>query len=236
MKSQLFLIPTTLGGDEVSLVIPNDVIDIVKNLRIFFVEEIKSARRFLRKVDRNFPIDDCTFYNIGKKNKKDYLQTLLTISENKYDFGVMSEAGCPGVADPGAMIASLSHDLNIHVTPLVGPSSILLALMASGFSGQNFSFHGYLPKERNHRIKKIKEMEIDSRKNKRTNIFMDTPFRNMHVLEDVLSSLNKDTLLSVSCNLTLPDALSKTMSIEKWKKTNYNFNKKPALFIIGQYH
>ena len=235
MNSQLYLIPTTLGGDDVSLVIPNDVVDIIKNLRIFFVEEIKSARRFLRKVDRNFPIDDCSFFNIGKKNKKDYLQTLLTISQNKSNFGVMSEAGCPGVADPGALIVSLSHDLNIHVTPLVGPSSILLALMASGFSGQNFSFHGYLPKERNYRVKKIKDLEIDSRKNKRTNIFMDTPFRNMHVLEDILSSLNKDTLLSVSCNLTLPDAISKTMSIEKWKKTNYNFNKKPALFLIGQY-
>ena len=232
MKSQLFLIPTTLGGDEVSMVIPNDVIEIVKNLRIFFVEEIKSARRFLRKVDRNFPIDDCAFYNIGKKNKKDYLQTLLTISENKNDFGVMSEAGCPGVADPGAMIASLSHDLNIYVTPLVGPSSILLAMMASGLNGNNFSFNGYLPIGEKKRMKKIKEFENNSKKNNQTQIFIETPYRNQKLFDDLIKVLNDQTFLCIAINVGSKNQKIKTMSAGHWKTNKIKLSKDPSIFIF----
>ena len=234
MPSNLYLIPNTLGGDRIQSIIPQDVFDLVRPIRFFFVEEIKSARRLLKKMDREFPIDECTFYKIGKNSKLDSFNTLRLLNEKNISAGVISEAGCPGVADPGGELVSISHQLNIKVIPLVGPSSILLALMASGFSGQNFSFHGYLPKDRKERIRKLKQLEIDTRKYGRTNIFMDAPYRNMHVYEDLLVELNKITMLSIACNLTMPNSMIKTQSIEMWQKTKHlDLNKKPVLFILG---
>ena len=149
------------------------------------------------------------------------------------NIGIISEAGCPGVADPGAELVALAHTQNIKIVPLVGPSSILLALMASGFSGQEFSFHGYLPRERKDRIKKLKDFEMDTKRNGKTHIFMDTPFRNMHVLEDMLNDLGDNTQLCIASNVTLLTEQIKTMSIKDWRENAYDIGKIPAIFLIG---
>ena len=232
-RANVYLIPNTLGGESLSDIIPADVSTIAISLRTFFVEEIRSARRLLRKMDREFPIDDCTFHIMGKSIKEKLPLILLDLSKRGEDCGVISEAGCPAVADPGAEIISLAHDLNMEVVPLVGPSSILLALMASGFSGQQFTFHGYLPRERRDRIKKLKDMEADAFRNGKTHIFMDTPFRNMHVLEDMVNELSDATPLCIAYNLTLHGAYVKTLSVGEWKQRAVDIAKKPAMFLIG---
>lgn len=228
------MIPTTLGGEIVDDVIPTNVKSIITELRNFIVEDIKTARRYLKRLDRDFPIDECQFFELNKHvSAKDYFRYLRPAKEGN-DIGVISEAGCPGVADPGAEIVALAHQEGIRVTPLVGPSSILLALMGSGFSGQTFSFHGYLPRERKERIKRLKDYEGDARRTGSTHIFMDTPFRNMNVLDDLLNELADVTELSIACNLTMPDESVWTMSIKEWREKAYDLSKKPTLFLIGK--
>lgn len=232
-RANLYLIPNTLGGESLSDILPIDVCQTTITLRTFFVEEIRSARRLLRKMDREFPIDECTFHIMGKSIKEKLPVILLDLSKRNEDFGVISEAGCPAVADPGGEIVSLAHNMNIEVVPLVGPSSILLALMGSGFSGQQFTFHGYLPRERRDRIKKLKEMESDAFRHGKTHIFMDTPFRNMHVLEDMVNELSDSTHLCIAYNLTLHGSYVKTLAVSEWKKRAVDIAKKPAMFLIG---
>lgn len=232
-RANLYLIPNTLGGESLSDILPNDVCQTSITLRTFFVEEIRSARRLLRKMDREFPIDDCTFHIMGKAIKEKLPMILHDLAKRSENFGVISEAGCPAVADPGAEIVSLAHDMNIEVIPLVGPSSILLALMGSGFSGQQFTFHGYLPRERRDRIKKLKDMESDAFRHGKTHIFMDTPFRNMHVLEDIVNELSDSTSLCIAYNLTLHGSYVKTLSISEWKQRAIDIAKKPTMFLIG---
>ena len=180
-KGTLFLVPTTLGGETIDDIIPAEVKNAVIRLRTFIVEDLKSARRYLRKLDRTFPIDDSTFYVLNKRTDPGEIIRFIKPALSGEDIGVLSEAGCPGVADPGAAVVAIAHQKGIRVSPFVGPSSILLALMGSGFSGQNFAFHGYLPKDRKDRIRKLKDYEADTRRNGVTHLFMDTPFRNMHV-------------------------------------------------------
>lgn len=234
MAGKLYMIPTTLGGEQVNEVIPEGVQQIIAGLRHFIVEDIKSARRYLRRVDRTFPIDESTFFELNKRTEtKDYNRFLKPAKEG-FSIGVISEAGCPGVADPGAEMVSLAHQTGIRVQPLVGPSSILLALMGSGFSGQEFTFHGYLPKDRKERIRQLKDFESGTRRTGYSHIFMDTPFRNMNVLDDLLNELADTTLLCIASNITLPDESVWTMSVEDWRKNAYDLSKKPALFIIGK--
>lgn len=228
------MIPTTLGGEIVDDVIPENVKSAVILLRHFIVEDVKSARRYLRRLDRNFPIDEAQFFELNKHvTTKDYVRYLRPAKEG-HDIGVISEAGCPGVADPGAEIVAIAHEEGIRVAPLVGPSSILLALMGSGFSGQKFTFHGYLPRERKERIKNIKDYEGDARRTGSTHIFMDTPFRNMNVLDDLLNSLADITELSIASNLTMPDESVWTMNVKDWREKAYDLNKKPTMFLIGK--
>lgn len=232
---KLYLIPNTLGGETLQDIIPADVIKQTLGLRIFAVEEIKSARRLLRKMDREFPIDDCTFYALGKHAGVDDLPKILYSLRNGNDVGILSEAGCAGIADPGAEVVAMAHQNDIPVEPMVGPSSILLALISSGFSGQNFTFHGYLPKERKDRVRRLKDMEGDSRRTGATHIFMDTPFRNMHVLDDLLNELADPTLICIASDLTLLERSVKTMSVKDWREHAYDLAKKPTLFLIGVY-
>ncbi|MEN9400541.1 MAG: hypothetical protein RL632_1644 [Bacteroidota bacterium] len=232
---KLYLIPNTLGGETLQDIIPGDVIKQTLELRIFAVEEIKSARRLLRKMDREFPIDDCTFYALGKHAGVDDLPKILYALRNGSDVGILSEAGCAGIADPGAEVVAMAHQNDIPVEPMVGPSSILLALISSGFSGQNFTFHGYLPKERKDRVRRLKDMEGDSRRTGATHIFMDTPFRNMHVLDDLLNELADPTLICIASDLTLLERSVKTMSVKDWREHAYDLAKKPTLFLIGAY-
>jgi 16S rRNA (cytidine1402-2'-O)-methyltransferase len=232
-NGKIYLIPNTLGGESTKDIIPQEVAELATSLRTFAVEDVKSARRLLRKIDREFPIDECQFFELNKRTPIEELHKMLRALSDENSIGVISEAGCPGVADPGAELVALAQQRKIEVVPLVGPSSILLALMGSGFSGQNFAFHGYLPKERKDRIKKIKDFEGDSRRNGTTHIFMDTPFRNMNVLDDLLNELADPTMVCIASNITLPDASIKTMSVKNWREEAYDLAKIPTMFLIG---
>ncbi len=232
-NGKIYLIPNTLGGESTKDIIPQEVAELATSLRTFAVEDVKSARRLLRKIDREFPIDECQFFEMNKRTPIEELHKILRALSDENSIGVISEAGCPGVADPGAELVALAQQRKIEVVPLVGPSSILLALMGSGFSGQNFAFHGYLPKERKDRIKKIKDFEGDSRRNGTTHIFMDTPFRNMNVLDDLLNELADPTMVCIASNITLTDASIKTMSVKNWREEAYDLAKIPTMFLIG---
>ena len=229
----LYILPNTLGGESISDIIPNDVVKQAISLRHFVVENIKSARRVLRKMDREFPIDESMFIEMNKRSTEQDTMKSLQWLISGYDVGVISDAGCACVADPGAEIVSLAHSQKIAVIPFVGPSSILLALMGSGFSGQNFSFHGYLPKDRKERIRTLKTYEFDSRKKGYTQIFMDTPYRNMNVLEDLLNELADHTQLCIASNITLHNQRIRTMSVEDWREHAYDLSKSPCVFLIG---
>ena len=229
----LFILPNTLGGESISDIIPNDVVEQAISLRHFVVENIKSARRVLRKMDREFPIDESMFIEMNKRStEQDTMKSLQWLIAGN-DIGIISDAGCACVADPGAEIVSLAHTQKITVIPFVGPSSILLALMGSGFSGQNFSFHGYLPKDRKERIRTLKTYEFESRKKGYTQIFMDTPYRNMNVLEDLLNELADHTQLCIASNITLHNQRIRTMSVEDWRQNAYDLSKSPCVFLIG---
>ena len=188
-NGKIYMIPNTLGGESTKDIIPQEVADKAISLRAFAVEDLKSARRLLRKIDREFPIDKCEFYLLNKRTAIEDLHKMLKVISRGDNLGVISEAGCPGIADPGAELVALAQQRDVEIVPLVGPTSIILALMASGFSGQTFTFHGYLPKERKDRIRKLKDFEGDARRSGYTHIFMDTPFRNMNVLDDLMKEL-----------------------------------------------
>lgn len=234
MAGKLYMIPTTLGGENINDVIPQSVQETIKNLRHFVVEDIKSARRYLRRVDREFPIDDSQFFELNKRTELKDITRFLKPAKEGHSIGMISEAGCPGVADPGAELVAVAHELGIRVAPLVGPSSILLALMGSGFSGQEFTFHGYLPKDRKDRVRRLKDFEADTRRTGYTHIFMDTPFRNMNVLEDLLNDLSDTTKLCIASNITLPDESVWTMNVAEWREKAYDLSKKPTMFLIGR--
>ncbi len=189
----LFLIPTILAPDTQETVLPPQIKEIVSELNVFFVEELRTARRFISSLKLNKIIDDITFYELNKDTPPD--QTLAQLKKLNTDAGIISEAGCPGIADPGAVAVGFAHQLGHKVVPLVGPNSILMALMASGFNGQSFTFNGYLPIDKQQRIKSLQALEQTAKKKQQTQIFMETPFRNNQLLEDVLQNLNSETLL-----------------------------------------
>ncbi|MDC1362086.1 SAM-dependent methyltransferase [Crocinitomicaceae bacterium] len=229
----LYIIPNTLGGESLEDIIPSEVTLKASGIRHFIVENLKSSRRLLRKMDRQFPIDESMFIEMNKRStEQDTMKGLQWLMAGN-DVGVISDAGCACVADPGAEIVSLAHSQKIAVIPLVGPSSILLSLMGSGFSGQNFSFHGYLPKDRKDRIKTLKIYEFESRKKGYTQIFMDTPYRNMNVLEDLLNELADHTQICIASNITLHNQRIRTMSVEDWRENAYDLSKSPCVFLIG---
>ena len=199
-KGKIYMMPMTMGAENAEQVIPKEVLERIKNIRFFIVENVKTTRRFLRSIDKTFPIDDSTFFELNKRIQPEYLYEFVQPALNGEEVAVFSEAGCPGVADPGSEIVKIAHQKGIQVVPHVGPSSILLGLMASGFNGQYFTFNGYLPKERKDRIQKLKSMERNASKGE-TQIFMDTPYRNMNVLEDLLQNLKETTQLCIAANI-----------------------------------
>jgi 16S rRNA (cytidine1402-2'-O)-methyltransferase len=233
-KGKLYLLPTTLGSEGWQHVIPEEVAQLARELRFFAVEDLKSARRYLRKLDRSFPIDDSTFFILNKKTPPDELYRMIKPLKEGHDLAIISEAGCPGIADPGSELVAEAHRSGIFVSPLTGPSSILLALIGSGFNGQEFAFHGYLPKERKNRIKNLKNYEKTAKYDNVTHIFMDTPFRNMNVLEDLLNELMDDTLVCIACDLTLPTERIQTMTVAQWREHAFDLSKRPSLFLIGK--
>lgn len=231
---KLYLIPTPLADDTSADVLSAQIPETVKELEVFFVENLRTARRFIGGLKLGKVIDDLTFYDLNKETPEaETLAQLKALMKEGKNAGILSEAGCPGVADPGAVAVKLAHQLNIEVVPLVGPSSLLLALMASGMSGQSFVFHGYLPIERTQRVKTIKYLEKEAIARKQTQLFIETPYRNNQVMEDLLLHCELTTRLCIACNLTAPDGFVKTLSIKDWKTKTYDLHRKPTVFLIG---
>ena len=204
----------------------------INNIDEYIVEDERSARRFLKKSGINKSLPEIIFHSLNKHSKTEEVNSYLNAIESGKNIGVISEAGCPGIADPGAEIVLMAHKKNIKVIPLVGPSSILLALMASGFNGQHFTFHGYLPKEQKERIKKLKDLENAAFQKNETQLFIETPFRNQHLLEDIINTCRASTLLCIACDITLPGEFIQTKSIHEWKNKLPEINKRPAIFLI----
>ena len=229
----LYMVPVTLGDDNLSFVIPADVIQIVKGLEYFVVENEKSARRFLATVKSNKPVRELNFQLLNEHTAEKDLPELIAPLLAGHNVGMLSEAGCPGIADPGATLAALAHRKGIKVSPLVGPSSILLSLMASGFNGQQFTFLGYLPSDKAARVTKLKEIEKQSERLNETQIFIETPYRNQHMLEDILASCNANTKLCIARNVSLEAELVVSTTIAEWKKNALpDLHKQPTVFLL----
>ena len=232
MKAKIYLIPTTLGDSEISSVIPQNIQTIIEDLNFFIVENIRTARRYIRKVSATKNIDNITFFELNKHTNANELSGFLQPAMEGNNIGIISEAGNPGIADPGADIVSIAHRKGLQVVPLVGPSSILLALISSGLNGQNFAFSGYLPIKPNERQKKIQSLENRSKIENQSQIFMETPFRNMKMLDDILSACRNNTLLCIATDITLASEFIKTKTIADWKKQKPEINKRPTIFIL----
>jgi len=231
VNGRIFLIPVTLGGDDFLRVIPEKVIDLTRQLRYFIVEDIRSARRFLRLIDKEFPINDSVFFELNEHTGESDITNYLEPIFNGSDIGVLSEAGLPGIADPGAGIIAMAHQKGITVTPLSGPSSILLALISSGLNGQNFSFNGYLPVKPAERSVKLRELEKKAGEGY-TQIFMETPYRNQKMLESIITTCHSNTLLCIAADITLPTESIRTMKISEWKRDLPLLNDKLVVFVM----
>ena len=231
--STLYLIPTLLADDTDERVLPPYVRDVLEKTDAYFVENVRSARRFITGLKTKRVIDETTFFDLDKDTPPaDTRRQIQELTERKRNAGVLSEAGCPGVADPGAVVVGMAHSLGWRVEPLVGPSSILLALMASGMSGQSFVFHGYLPIDRPDRARAIRYLEKEAQQRQQTQIFMETPYRNDALFADVLANCQANTRLCVACNLTAPDAFVRTLTIREWKSQVPDLRKKPTVFLL----
>ncbi len=231
--AKLFLVPNVLSEGNWEHVLPASVFPILSNTRFFIVENVRTARRFLKLVNKEINIDELTFFELNKHTQTSQLPDYLAPINNGFDIAVISEAGCPGVADPGADIVRLAHKKNITVVPVVGPSSILLALMASGLNGQNFTFHGYLPVKPNERSHVITSLEKQAKSNQQTQIFIETPYRNNQMIADLVKSCSPSTLLCIAANITGENEFIATKTIQQWKKGMPDLHKIPAIFLIG---
>ena len=232
MSGKLYLIPNTLGSTDTAATIPSEVAALAVELRNFIVEDLRNARRYLRLLDSKMDIDGSKFYPLNKHTSPEQWAEYLKPLQAGHNVGIISEAGCPGVADPGAEVVKLAHESGIEVVPLVGPSSILLAMMASGMNGQSFAFNGYIPIKKEERIKTIKQLENRSRTEQQAQLFIETPFRNKHLLADIINSCAVSTKLCIACNITLPDQYIVTRTIAQWKGKLPELHKKPTIFII----
>jgi 16S rRNA (cytidine1402-2'-O)-methyltransferase len=231
MKGRIWLIPVTLGGDNYQDVIPLKVLEITRQLRYFVVEDLRSARRYLRLIDRHFPIDDSVFFELNEHTAETEIIHFLDPVLNGNDTGIMSEAGMPGVADPGAKIIAAAHRRKIKVTPLSGPSSIIMALISSGLNGQNFTFNGYLPVKTAEREAKLKELEKKAREGY-SQIFMETPYRNQTMLESILKVCKNDALLCIAADITLPGEMIMTKRISQWKPDIPELINRQVIFVL----
>lgn len=229
----LYLIPVTLGDTPIERVLPAYNKEVILSIRHFIVEEVRTARRFLKQVDRNINIDELTFYPMGKHADAALFSKYLDALRNGEDMGVISEAGCPAVADPGADVVAIAQREGHKVVPLVGPSSILLAVMGSGFNGQSFAFHGYLPIAPADRAKRLKQLESRSAAEHQTQLFIETPYRNYKIIADILATCNPRTKLCIASGLTTDKEYICSKTIKEWKQTTLpDLNKIPTIFAI----
>lgn len=219
---------------DLSDTMPPYIQQLINSIDEYVVENEKTARRNLKQMGITKPLQEILLHTLNEQTPIENIGAYLDAIDKGKNIGLMSEAGCPGVADPGAELVRLAHSKNIEVIPLVGPSSILLALMASGMNGQNFCFNGYLPKEQKERIAKIKELERLALRNDQTQLFIETPYRNNHIIEDVLNYCSNELHFCIACDITLPSEFIKTQTIAQWKKQKPDINKRPAMFIIGR--
>ena len=230
---KLVLIPCPISENTASEVLPADVSKYALLCKHYLVENVRTARRFISELKLGINIDELTFEILDKDSTRSMISSFISKHKQEEYVGVLSEAGCPGIADPGALAVSIAQEMNIEVIPLVGPSSILLALMGSGFSGQNFTFHGYLPVEQPLRIKKIKAIEQLILSTGQTQIFMETPYRNAKLLEQLLTILKPQTKLCVAVNITNEHEQIVTKEVANWNIKDVNVNKEPCIFLIG---
>ncbi|MGD9930391.1 MAG: SAM-dependent methyltransferase [Mangrovibacterium sp.] len=232
--SNLYLIPLTLGESELNTVIPDHHREIIHSISHFVVENIRTARRFLKKVDQAIDIDSLHFFELNKHTDKNQLHAYLDPIKTGLHVGVMSEAGCPGVADPGADVVRIAHEKGIRVVPLVGPSSILLAMMASGMNGQNFAFNGYLPIKKDEKARQIGLLEKRIYSENQSQLFIEAPYRNLQLLDDLLANCQPHTKLCIACDITLDTEFIKTKSIAEWKIQKPDIQKRPTIFVLGR--
>jgi 16S rRNA (cytidine1402-2'-O)-methyltransferase len=228
----LYLIPSLLGEIPVEQVLPQYNRDLIIGIRHFIVEDVRTARRFLKQVEGSIDIEQLTFYTLNKHTKPDELAGMLVPLEQGEPMGVISEAGCPAVADPGSDVVAIAQRKGLRVVPLVGPSSIILALMGSGFNGQSFAFNGYLPIEQEERIKALKKLEWKVYNEDQTQIFMETPYRNGKMKADTLKACKPQTRLCIASGLTTPDEYIRTLTIKQWKEQIPELGKVPSIFLI----
>ncbi len=233
METALYLIPVTLGGSDVKAVLPDSNHDIIMGIKFFIVENIRSARRFLKLVDKSVDIDSLTFYELNEHtDPRDITEYLNPLKEGN-SMGIISEAGCPAIADPGSLVVAMAQKKNLRVIPLVGPSSIILSLMASGFNGQNFAFNGYLSAKPAERKTKLHQLENKIWKENQTQIFIEAPYRNMQMMESILSTCRGDTKLCIATALTCPDEYIHTHTVSEWKKISHrDIQKIPTIFLL----
>ena len=232
-KGKLYLIPNTLGEPNIHTVIPQDVINTIKPLKYFIAEHSKTARAFLKLVEIDHAQSELEFFELNKFTDRTQLHPFLEPIKQGHDMGLISDAGCPGIADPGAEIVALAHQMDIQVVPFVGPSSILLAHMASGMNGQSFAFNGYLPIDKSDRKKRLQFLDNLAQKGQ-SQSFIETPYRNKQMFQDILSICKSKTKLCVAYDITLAGESIQTKSVQAWKKTPIpDFHKKPCIFILG---
>ena len=231
-KGTLYLIPSYLSESSGTEVLPPQISTAVKTTSIYLVENIRTARRYISSLKLGITIEELQFFELTKKTSREEIKRLLAPINKGQNIGILSEAGCPGIADPGALAVEQAHKIQARVVPLTGPSSILLGLMASGLNGQQFAFQGYLPIEKGQRVKAIQSLEKESIKYTRTQIFIETPFRNRQIFDSLLSSCKPETKLCVAVDITGTTEQIETHSIKDWKKIRWELHKRPTIFLL----
>lgn len=235
MEKALYLIPVTLGDTPISQVLPDYNHDVITGIKHFIVENIRSARRFLKKVEKSIDIDELTFYELNRHTDRKIIGQYLEPLAQGHSVGIISEAGCPAIADPGADVVAIAQGRGFKVVPLVGPSSIIMSVMASGFNGQSFAFNGYLPVDVSGRIKALKKLENKVYNEDQTQLFIETPYRNSKMFETMLQALRPATKICIAAGITTPQEFIVTKTVEKWKKEKMpEFEKVPCVFLIGR--
>lgn len=231
----LYLIPVTLGETPIEQVLPSYNHDIIVEIKHFIVENIRSARRFLKQVEKSIDIDELTFYELNRHTDRKFIAEYLEPLKSGKNVGIISEAGCPAIADPGADVVAIAQSRGYKVVPLVGPSSIIMSVMGSGFNGQSFAFNGYLPVEVPQRIKALKKLENKVWNEDQTQLFIETPYRNGKMFETIVNNLKPQTKLCVAAGITCPEEYIKTRTVEQWKKNPLpDLGKIPAIFLLGK--
>lgn len=233
-KGKLYLIPSPLGERDFSCIFPNFNCEIINAIDTYIVEDLRTGRRFLKKLGIKKAIDELEFFLLNEHTQGVDLNEYLKCCEEGKNVGLMSDAGTPCIADPGNVVVAKAHQLGIEVVPLVGPNSIVLALMASGFNGQSFAFNGYLPVEQDRREEQLKVLESKIIKHNQTQLFIETPYRNNHLFQSILRVCQPNTRLCIACNMTTEEQYVKSQSVARWRKENIDLHKKPVVFVLGR--